>query len=137
MSREGSIAGRRHIAVSIEDEVLEGTTAIRYENLPEQEYNGTALKNELNSLKLQLDGLYDKLRPQNEELELLKDVRTYVKRLLPELEPDGEALTPERRKEKIEAIQQRLAKAKAEAEANAAAYAKSKEAAARDEKEGR
>ena len=81
--------------------------------------------------------MYDKLRPQNEELELLKDVRTYVKRLLPELEPDGEALTPERRKEKIEAIQQRLAKAKAEAEANAAAYAKSKEAAARDEKEGR
>ena len=121
------------------DELDAWKSSDRYlrKNLPEQEYNGTALKNELNSLKLQLDGLYDKLRPQNEELELLKDVRTYVKRLLPELEPDGEALTPERRKEKIEAIQQRLAKAKAEAEANAAAYAKSKEAAARDEKEGR
>lgn len=106
-------------------------------NMPDHEYNGDALKSELYSLKLQLDGLYDKIRPQNEELELLKDVRSYVKRLLPELEPDGEALTPERRQEKIEAIQQRLAKAKAEAETNAAAYAKSKEAAARDEREGR
>ena len=105
--------------------------------MPDQEYNGDALKSNLHSLKLQLDELYDKIRPQNEELELLKDVRSYVKKLLPELEPDGEALTPERRQEKIEAIQQRLAKAKAEAEANAAAYAKSKEATARDEREGR
>ena len=106
-------------------------------NIPDHEYNGDALKSELYSLKLQLDGLYDKIRPQNEELELLKDVRSYVKRLLPELEPDGEALTPERRQEKIEAIQQRLAKAKAEAETNAAAYAKSKETAARDDREER
>lgn len=81
--------------------------------------------------------MYEKIRPQNEELELLNDVRSYVKRLLPELEPDGEALTPERRQEKIEAIQQRLAKAKTEAVANAAAYAKSKEAAERDDREGR
>ena len=114
-------------------------SADRYlrKNLPDQEYNGDALKRELSSLKRQLDGLYEQIRPQNEELELLKDVRSYVKRLLPELEPDGEALTPERRQEKIETIQQRLAKAKAESEANAAAYAKNKEDAARNEREGR
>ena len=93
-----------------------------------------SLLDELNS---QLDELQEKLRPQTEEAERLKDVRMYVRKLLPELEPDGEALTPERRQEKIEAIQQRLAKAKAESEANAAAYAKSKEAAMRDEREER
>ena len=121
------------------DELEAWKASDRYlrKNMPDQEYNGDALKSNLHSLKLQLDELYDKIRPQNEELELLKDVRSYVKKLLPELEPDGEALTPERRQEKIEAIQQRLAKAKAEAEANAAAYAKSKEATARDEREGR
>ena len=89
-------------------------------------YNGDVLKKELYSLTAQLDELQEKLRPQTEEAERLKDVRMYVRKLLPELEPDGEALTPERRQEKIEAIQQRLAKAKAESEANAAAYAKSK-----------
>ena len=121
------------------DELDAWKAADRYlrKNLPDQEYNGDALKRELYSLKLQSDELYEKIRPQNEELELIKDVREYVKRLLPELEPDGEALTPERRQEKIEAIQQRLAKAKAEAEENAAVYAKSKEAAARDDREGR
>jgi len=106
-------------------------------NLPNQNYNGDVLKKELYSLTAQLDELQEKLRPQTEEAERLKDVRMYVRKLLPELEPDGEALTPERRQEKIEAIQQRLAKAKAESEANAAAYAKSKEAAMRDEREER
>ena len=77
------------------------------------------------------------MRPPREAEVSRQDVRMYVRKLLPELEPDGEALTPERRQEKIEAIQQRLAKAKAESEANAAAYAKSKEAAMRDEREER
>ena len=95
------------------------------------------LKKELYSLTAQLDELQEKLRPQTEEAERLKDVRMYVRKLLPELEPDGEAFTPERRQEKIEAIQQRLAKAKAESEANAAAYAKSRAAAERDEREER
>jgi len=103
-------------------------------NLPGKDYSSDSLKAELSALYAELSSLNEKIRPQQEETEMLKEVRSYVKKLLPELEPDGEALTPERRQEKIEAIQQRLAKAKAEAQANAAAYAKSKEAAARDER---
>lgn len=118
------------------DELDAWNKADRYmrKNLPDKDYNSDALRAELSALYAELSSLNEKIRPQQEEAEMLKEVRSYVKKLLPELEPDGEALTPERRQEKIEAIQQRLAKAKAEAQANAAAYAKSKEAAARDER---
>ena len=103
-------------------------------NLPDQPYNGEVLKEELLSLNKELYTLTEKVRPQQEETEILKEVRAYVQKLLPELVPEGEALTPERRQEKIEIIQQRLAKAKAEAQANAAAYAKRREATSRDER---
>jgi len=118
------------------DELDAWNKADRYmrKNLPGKDYSSDSLKAELSALYAELSSLNEKIRPQQEETEMLKEVRSYVKKLLPELEPDGEALTPERRQEKIEAIQQRLAKAKAEAQANAAAYAKSKEAAARDER---
>ena len=58
----------------------------------------------------------------------------YVEKLLPELVPDGEALTPERRQEKIEAVQERLAKAKAEAEKRAAEYEKIRQTADRNDR---
>jgi hypothetical protein len=48
--------------------------------------------------------------------------------------PDGEALTPERRQEKIAAVQKRLAKAKAEAERRAADYEKSRQTADRNDR---
>ena len=103
-------------------------------NLPDQEYNGDALRAELYSLTAELNSITDRIRPQQKETEMLKEIRTYVKKLLPELLPEGEALTPERRQEKIDAIQQRLAKAKAESQANADAYMKSKGEISRDEK---
>jgi len=103
-------------------------------NLPDQQYNGEALRTELSFLTAELDSLTEKIRPQQEETEVLKEVRLYVKKLLPELEPDGEALTPERRQEKIAAVQERLAKAKEEAEKRAAAYGKSRQAAGKNER---
>ena len=118
------------------DELEAWIKADRYmrKNLPDQPYNGEVLKEELLSLNKELYTLTEKVRPQQEETEILKEVRAYVQKLLPELVPEGEALTPERRQEKIEIIQQRLAKAKAEAQANAAAYAKRREATSRDER---
>ena len=65
MSREGSIAGRRHIAVAIEDEVLEGTTAIRYENLPEQEQDITLFTFEGDRTRSQWDRLMHSRRDPN------------------------------------------------------------------------
>ena len=103
-------------------------------NLPDQKYNGEALRAELSSLTAELDSLTGKIRPHQEEAEMLKEVRTYVEKLLPELMPDGEALTPERRQEKIAAAQERLAKAKAEAEKRAADYEKSRQATDRDDR---
>lgn len=129
--------GRREkFAQQHKDELDSWKSSDRYlrKNLPDQEYNGDSLKSKLNALRLQLDGLYEKIQPQNEEVELLKDVKDHVRRLLPELEPDGEALTPERKQEKIAAIQERLAKAKAEAEKNREKYEAARQAADRDER---
>lgn len=103
-------------------------------NLPDQKYNGEALRAELSSLTSELDSLTGKIRPHQEEAEMLKEVRSYVEKLLPELMPDGEALTPERRQEKITAVQERLAKAKAEAEKRAADYEKSRQTADRNDR---
>ena len=103
-------------------------------NLPDQKYNGEALRSELSSLTAELDSMIGKIRPHQEEAEMLKEVRSYVVKLLPELVPDGEALTPERRQEKIAAVQERLAKAKAEAEKRAAEYEKSRQNADRDDR---
>ena len=127
---------KEKFAAEHRDELDAWNKADRYmrKNLPGKDYSSDALRAELSALYAELSSLNEKIRPQQEETEMLKEVRSYVKKLLPELESGGEELTPERRQEKIEAIQQRLAKAKAEAQANAAAYAKSKEAAARDER---
>ena len=103
-------------------------------NLPDQKYNGEALRAELSSLTAELDSLTGKIRPHQEEAEMLKEMRSYVEKLLPELVPDGEALTPERRQEKIEAVQERLAKAKAEAEKRAAEYEKIRQTADRNDR---
>jgi len=129
---------KEKFAAEHKDELDAWKTSDRYmrKNLPDQEYNSDALRSELYSLNSQLYELTEKIRPQQEETEILKEVRSYVKKLLPELAPDGEALTPKRRQEKIAAVQERLAKAKAEAEKRAAAYEASRQTAGRT-KEGR
>lgn len=129
---------KEKFAAEHKDELDAWKASDRYmrKNLPDQEYNSDALRSELYSLNSQLYELTEKIRPQQEETEILKEVRSYVKKLLPELAPEGEALTPERRQEKIAAVQERLAKAKAEAEKRAAAYEASRQTAGRS-KEGR
>jgi vacuolar-type H+-ATPase subunit I/STV1 len=118
------------------DELDAWNKADRYmrKNVPEQRYDGDALRSELSSLHAELDALTEKIRPQQEEAAMLKEVRSYVRKLLPELEPDGEPLTPERRQEKIAAIRQRLAKAKEDAGRRAAAYEKTRQAMQRPER---
>ena len=127
---------KEKFAVEHKDELDAWKQSDRYlrKNLPDQQYNGEALRAELSSLTAEVDSLTEKIRPHQEEMKILKEVRTYVVKLLPELVPEGEALTPERRQEKIAAVQERLAKAKAEAEKRAAAYEKSRQTAARDER---
>ena len=127
---------KEKFAAEHKDELDAWKQSDRYlrKNLPDQKYNGEALRAELSSLTAELDSLTGRIRPHQEEMEMLKAVRSYVGKLLPELVPEGESLTPERRQEKIAAVQERLAKAKAEAEMRAAAYENNRQTAARDER---
>ena len=117
-------------------ELDEWNKADRYmrKNLPDQEYNGDALRAELYSLSSQMIELEDRIRPQQEEIDILKEARAYVKKLLPEFEPDGESLTPERKQEKIAAVQERLEKAKAESEKLRELYAGKRQISDREER---
>ena len=64
----------------------------------------------------------DVLEPREEEARILSDVSAYVTTLLPELVPEGEALTPEQRQEKMIAIKDRLVKASSDSDKRAKEY---------------
>ena len=91
-------------------------------NLPEQPFNADALQDELSSLNAKLDELNAKLVPIQEETQMLKDIRYLVKELIPELEPEREDLTPERKEWKRMTIRERLAAAQKEVDAENAAW---------------
>lgn len=84
--------------------------------LPDQPFNAKALQSELSSLNARLDELNNGLGPYQEEMKMLKDIRYFVKDLIPELEPEGDKLTPEKKEQKQMTMRERLAAAKAEAE---------------------
>ena len=91
-------------------------------NLPEQPFNADALQDELSSLNVKLDELNTKLVPIQEETQMLKDIRYLVKELIPELEPEREDLTPERKEWKRMTVRERLAAAQKEVDAENAAW---------------
>ena len=90
-------------------------------NLPDQLFNAGALQTELSSLNAQLDELNGRLVPIQEETQMLKDIRYLVKDLIPELEPERENLTPERKDWKQMTVRERLAAASQELAAENAA----------------
>ena len=69
------------------------------------------LKAHISSLKTKLKDLTEQLKPYQEEIEIIKYTRTIVKKLIPELTPEGEKLTPEIKKEK-RSVFEKLAAAK-------------------------
>ena len=91
-------------------------------NLPSQDYKREELGSELSSMYSNLYKLRDVLEPREEEARILSDVSAYVTTLLPELVPEGEALTPEQRQEKMIAIKDRLVKASSDSDKRAKEY---------------
>lgn len=100
-------------------ELDEWNKANRYlrKNLPEWVYRPKALAAEEEALKAELVSLREQIAPLDADTAMMKDVRYFVKDLLPELIPEGEALTPERKEEKKLSMKERLADAQARADA--------------------
>lgn len=69
------------------------------------------------SLNAQLDELNARLKPFQEETQMLKDIRYLVKDLIPELEPEHEKMTPESKSWREMSVRERLAAAQKEANA--------------------
>ena len=82
--------------------------------LPDQPYNADAVNTELSSLNAQLEELNARLEPYQEETRMLKDIKYWVKDLIPELEPERDNLTPERKEWKNMTVKERLAAASRE-----------------------
>lgn len=83
-------------------ELDEWNAANRYlrKNLPEWVYRPKALAAEKEALTAELDQLKKQLAPLDEEIRMMKDVRWFVKDLLPELLLEEKPITPERKAEK-------------------------------------
>ena len=111
------------------DELDEWNKANRYlrKNLPDMDFQPKVFAEEQTSLNAELSKLKEQIAPINEEISMMKSVRYYVKDLLPELVPEGEALTEERKDEKRESIKERLTRAKQEVEAHEAERHEEKE----------
>ena len=83
-------------------ELDEWNAANRYlrKSLPDFVYRPKALAAEEEALTAELDSLKEQLAPLDEEIRMMKDVRYFVKDLLPELVPEEKPITPERKAEK-------------------------------------
>ena len=86
-------------------------------NLPDQPFSADALESELSSLNTKLDTLNAQLVPIQEETQILKDIKYLVKDLIPELEPERENLTPEKKDWKQMTVRERMAAARKELDA--------------------
>ncbi|MBR2732190.1 MAG: hypothetical protein IKD72_09445 [Clostridia bacterium] len=83
-------------------------------HLPDQPFNAADLNKELSSLNAELQKLNTALEPHRDETQMLKDIRYYVRDLIPELEMETEETTAPKQKE---SMKDRLERAKREAEA--------------------
>lgn len=112
--------GRKEkFAAEHKDELTAWKKADKYINdyMPTEKRTSKELKDHLSSLNAKLKNLNKELKPYQEETELLKYTRNIVMKLIPELTPEGEKLTPEVKKEK-RGVLERLAAAKKVAEEN-------------------
>lgn len=115
---------KEKFAKAHEDELEAWKAADKYmrKNLADQDYRREEFISELNSLYADLYKLEDILEPRQKEARMLKEVSSYITELLPELVPEGETLTPERRQEKMVSIRDRLERAKADVDKRAEEY---------------
>ena len=112
--------GRKEkFAAEHKDELAAWKKADRYirDNTLTENTSSQSIKEHLSSLNAKLKNLNKELKPYQEETELLKYTRDIVKKLIPELTPEGEKLTPEVKTEKRSVLQQ-LAAAKKVVEEN-------------------
>lgn len=105
------------------DELEEWKKCSRYlhKNLPEGKYDPKALSAEYRDLNKGLENAAADLTPIAEEARILKDIRYLIRKHLPELTPEREALTLERKNEKRASIKETIAWARKEADAYNAA----------------
>ena len=77
------------------EELNDWTQADRFlrKHLPDQPFNAAALKKELSSLNAELQKLNTALEPRRDETQMLKDIRYYVRDLIPELATKPEETT--------------------------------------------
>ena len=104
---------QKRFAEDHKEELAEWNKVNRYlrKNLPEWVYRPKALAAEEKELKVDLEELKSQIAPLDSEIHMMKDVRYFVKDLIPELVPEGDALTPERKEVKRKSVRERLAKA--------------------------
>ena len=104
---------QKKFAEDHKEELAEWNKVNRYlrKNLPEWVYRPKALAAEEKELKVNLEELKSRIAPLDSEIRMMKDVRYFVKDLLPELVPEGDALTPERKEVKRKSVRERLANA--------------------------
>jgi mobA/mobL family protein len=77
-------------------------------------FNAGKLQSNLVSLNAKLDEPNASLKLYQEETQMLKDIRYLVKDLLPELEPEGEKMTPESKDWRQMTVRERLVAASKE-----------------------
>jgi len=106
--------GRKEkFAAEHHDELTEWKKSASYidQHMSAGTFTKEELKARISSLKTKLKDLNEQLKPYQAETEIIKYTRTIVKKLIPELTPEGANLTPEIKKEKRSVIE-RLAAAK-------------------------
>lgn len=90
------------------EELQRWNAADRYlrKNLKGQAFDRREIQNKLSSLNAERETLLEELAPVQAEIKMLHDVKYYVRDLLPELIPEGDDLTPERKEEKKSVLRQ-------------------------------
>ena len=101
------------------DELEEWKKCSRYlhKNLPDMKYDPKALKEERKGLLERQETLIRKLDPVNEEIRMIKDIRYLIREYLPELKPEKEPLSPEKKKQKKMSVKEQMEWAKKAADA--------------------
>ncbi len=77
-------------------------------NLPDRPFGTDVLQKELDSLNAQMGDLSEDLFPYQKEMLVLRDLRKYVKKLIPELEPEREKMTPASREARKTSVTKRV-----------------------------
>ena len=91
-----------------QEELRMWNAADRYlkKHLKERAFDRREVLERISSLNVDRDRLMGELAPVQSEMKMLSDVKYYVRDLLPELMPEGDGLTPQRREEKKSVLRQ-------------------------------